>query len=261
MRSHNDNVLKQEEMKLKRNLAKLTDLSNVSKSGLYRTIYKKPSSFVLVENQQKDTRQDMVKAPDVPPAALSSNLLPKMQSLLHQPVWRLSSADKRNTHNCAAFNGVDVTVNTPRPPSSLRKTILLKSLDLHNRESTLRWLGQELSHMSSPELDVLLPPQHKLSGYKFQYNSASTDSTLERRLGDQFFKAWKDKCKRSLSSYIPPDDVLRCRYLRLSENNIASLLQKCKESGIHVDIHPHMKESDIDISTVMSSESSNTVSL
>lgn len=47
-----------------------------------------------------------------------------------------------------------------------------------------------------------------------------------------------------------------CRYLRLSESNISTLLQLCKESGVDVDIHPHMKDSDIDIATLFKSSSS-----
>nr|XP_020643997.1 uncharacterized protein C16orf78 homolog isoform X2 [Pogona vitticeps] len=43
------------------------------------------------------------------------------------------------------------------------------------------------------------------------------------------------------------------RYLRLSQSNIDTLLELCKESGIYIDLHPHMKESDIDVSTVLSS--------
>ncbi|KAH0619621.1 hypothetical protein JD844_000404 [Phrynosoma platyrhinos] len=47
-----------------------------------------------------------------------------------------------------------------------------------------------------------------------------------------------------------------CLYLRLSQSNIDTLLELCKESGIYIDLHPHMKESDIDVSTVLSSNTS-----
>ncbi|XP_075693036.1 uncharacterized protein C16orf78 homolog [Rhinoderma darwinii] len=182
MRLRNNNLLQQEERKIKRNLAKLTDVSNVSKSGLSGNIYKKPSGVVLFENQRENTQHNFVKVSDGASAALSSDHLPNFFRFHHQPV--------------------------------------------------------------------------------FGINNTGNDPTSEKRLKELFFKAWQEEnFKRPASSYIPPDDVLRCRYLRLSESNIASLLQKYKDSGIHVAIHPHMKESDIDISTVMSSENINTVSL
>jgi hypothetical protein len=36
------------------------------------------------------------------------------------------------------------------------------------------------------------------------------------------------------------------RYLRLSKNNIRTLLKLCKDAGLDVDIHPHMVEAEID---------------
>ncbi|XP_063951791.1 uncharacterized protein LOC129268540 [Lytechinus pictus] len=42
-----------------------------------------------------------------------------------------------------------------------------------------------------------------------------------------------------------PLQVLRCRYLRLSQSNIDTLLEMCRESGIEVGVHPHMNIEDI----------------
>ena len=40
------------------------------------------------------------------------------------------------------------------------------------------------------------------------------------------------------------------RYLRLSENNVRTLLKLCKDAGMNVDIHPHMFEGEIDAKKV-----------
>lgn len=47
----------------------------------------------------------------------------------------------------------------------------------------------------------------------------------------------------------PSGPVLR-RYLRLSKNNIRTLLKLCKDAGMNVDIHPHMVEGEIDAKKV-----------
>ncbi|KAM4017674.1 uncharacterized protein C16orf78 homolog isoform 2-T3 [Anomaloglossus baeobatrachus] len=253
MRSHNDNLLKREEMKIRKNLAKLADASNVSKSGL-NNIYKKPSSVALFENHQEDEKS----------TALSSDHLHNIFSTLHQPVHNISSTDKRNK-KIVTFSGMDISMdmNARRPAHGVtsKSSTLPKSFSQHHRESATRRLEPKLRRISIQELDLIFPLPRKSSVDMFQCNPSSTDLAFKKRLRELIFKAWQDQCKKPLNSYITPDDALRCRYLRLTENNISSLLQKCKESGIHVDIHPHMKESDIDISTVMSSENINTVSL
>ncbi|XP_069596097.1 uncharacterized protein C16orf78 homolog isoform X2 [Ranitomeya imitator] len=250
MKSYNDNLMKREERKIKKNLAKLADSSNVSNTGLYKNIYKKPSSVALFENQQEDGKS----------TTLSSDHLLN----LYQPVR--NKTDKRiNKESDMSFSGLDIGLDmgTSRPALGItpKSSTLLKSSNLHTRRSTLRWLAPELSQISIQERDVMLPQLRKLSVDKFQCHSSSTDLALKTTLEELIFKVWQDKCKKHVNSYITPDEALRCRYLRLTEKNVSSLLQKCKESGIHVDIHPHMKESDIDISTIMSSENINTVSL
>ncbi|XP_006882640.1 PREDICTED: uncharacterized protein C16orf78 homolog [Elephantulus edwardii] len=51
---------------------------------------------------------------------------------------------------------------------------------------------------------------------------------------------------------LKPEEVLSCRYLRLSKNNIKTLLKLCKDAGLNVDIHPHMIEGEIDAKMVFS---------
>ncbi|XP_073514053.1 uncharacterized protein C16orf78 homolog [Phyllobates terribilis] len=254
MKSYNDSLLKREERKIKKNLAELADTSNVSNSRLYKNIYKKPSSVALFENQQEDGKSN----------ALSSDHQLNIFSTNHQPACNLNRTGKRIKED-VSFSGIYISLDmsTSRPSHGItpKSSTLLKSSNLHTRGSNLRWLTPERSQISIQEFDVMFPLLCKLSVDKFQCHSSSTDLAFKKRLRELILKTWQDKCKKHLNSYITPDDALRCRYLRLTENNISSLLQKCKESGIHVDIHPHMKESDIDISTLMSSENINTVSL
>uniref|UniRef100_A0ACB8EA99 Uncharacterized protein n=2 Tax=Sphaerodactylus townsendi TaxID=933632 RepID=A0ACB8EA99_9SAUR len=75
---------------------------------------------------------------------------------------------------------------------------------------------------------------------------------LEKSRGEEMLKP-----AQSLPQ-IRPEEILSCRYLRLSQSNIDTLLELCKESGIYIDIHPHMKESDINVSTVLSTNPSRT---
>nr|XP_023411324.1 uncharacterized protein C16orf78 homolog [Loxodonta africana] len=42
-----------------------------------------------------------------------------------------------------------------------------------------------------------------------------------------------------------PSSATNSLYLRLSKNNIKTLLKLCKDAGMNVDIHPHMIEGDI----------------
>ncbi|XP_028333329.1 uncharacterized protein C16orf78 homolog [Physeter macrocephalus] len=50
---------------------------------------------------------------------------------------------------------------------------------------------------------------------------------------------------------LKPEEVLSCRYLRLSKNNIRTLLKLCKDAGMNVDIHPHVVEEEIDAKKVL----------
>ena len=50
-------------------------------------------------------------------------------------------------------------------------------------------------------------------------------------------------------------DLVSHRYLRLSPNNIRTLVKLCKDAGMSVDIHPHMVEAEIDARKVFSQTS------
>ncbi|XP_036603889.1 uncharacterized protein C16orf78 homolog isoform X2 [Trichosurus vulpecula] len=52
------------------------------------------------------------------------------------------------------------------------------------------------------------------------------------------------------STLLKPQEVLSCRYLRLSKNNIQTLIRLCREAGMDIDIHPHMNESEMNANRI-----------
>ncbi|XP_069867979.1 uncharacterized protein C16orf78 homolog [Dipodomys merriami] len=74
------------------------------------------------------------------------------------------------------------------------------------------------------------------------------DTTYERRLKSLMDKGTEPKIENV--KMLKPEEVLSCRYLRLSKNNIRTLLKLCKDVGMDVDIHPHMVEAEIDAKKV-----------
>nr|KAF6409128.1 hypothetical protein HJG63_001711 [Rousettus aegyptiacus] len=70
------------------------------------------------------------------------------------------------------------------------------------------------------------------------------DASYDRRLKNLVEKG--GEAKMEMVRMLKPEEVLSCRYLRLSENNVRTLLKLCKDAGQNVDIHPHMVEGEID---------------
>ncbi|XP_066099117.1 uncharacterized protein C16orf78 homolog [Saccopteryx bilineata] len=74
------------------------------------------------------------------------------------------------------------------------------------------------------------------------------EASYERRLKTLLDKNVEPKVDMVKS--LKPEEVLSCRYLRLSKNNIRTLLKLCKDAGLNVEIHPHMVEGEIDAKKV-----------
>ncbi|XP_040591267.1 uncharacterized protein C16orf78 homolog [Mesocricetus auratus] len=72
----------------------------------------------------------------------------------------------------------------------------------------------------------------------------------ERKLKSLMEKGTEPKIETA--KMLKPEEVLSCRYLRLSKNNIKTLIKLCKDAGMDVDIHPHMVESEIDSKKIFS---------
>ncbi|XP_048210706.1 uncharacterized protein C16orf78 homolog [Perognathus longimembris pacificus] len=80
------------------------------------------------------------------------------------------------------------------------------------------------------------------------WTTKTPDTTYERRLKNLMDKGTEPKIENV--KMLKPEEVLSCRYLRLSKNNIRTLLKLCKDAGLDVDIHPHMVEAEIDAKKV-----------
>nr|XP_035962210.1 uncharacterized protein C16orf78 homolog [Halichoerus grypus] len=78
--------------------------------------------------------------------------------------------------------------------------------------------------------------------------SRTAEISYERKLKSLMEKGTEPKVE--LVRMLKPEEVLSCRYLRLSKNNIRTLLKLCKDAGMIVDIHPHMVEGEIDAKKV-----------
>ncbi|KAG3257331.1 hypothetical protein H1C71_040443 [Ictidomys tridecemlineatus] len=88
------------------------------------------------------------------------------------------------------------------------------------------------------------------------WGSKAQDASFERKLKTLMDKSTEPKME-SLKM-LKPEEVLSCRYLRLSKNNIRTLLKLCRDAGLSMDIHPHMTESEIDSKKVFGRSSSAT---
>ncbi|XP_003792647.1 uncharacterized protein C16orf78 homolog [Otolemur garnettii] len=77
-----------------------------------------------------------------------------------------------------------------------------------------------------------------------EWTSKTSDPSYERKLKNLMEKGMEPKVETA--KMLKPEEVLSCRYLRLSKNNIRTLLKLCRDAGMVVDIHPHMIEREID---------------
>ncbi|XP_031196608.1 uncharacterized protein C16orf78 homolog isoform X2 [Mastomys coucha] len=77
-----------------------------------------------------------------------------------------------------------------------------------------------------------------------EWANKANDNNYERKLKSLMEKGIEPKMENA--KMLKPEEVLSCRYLRLSKNNIKTLIKLCKDAGMDVDIHPHMVEAEID---------------
>ncbi|XP_028611303.1 uncharacterized protein C16orf78 homolog [Grammomys surdaster] len=82
------------------------------------------------------------------------------------------------------------------------------------------------------------------AGLLREWANKATENNYERKLKSLMEKGIEPKMENA--KMLKPEEVLSCRYLRLSKNNIKTLIKLCKDAGMDVDIHPHMVEAEID---------------
>ncbi|XP_055992081.1 uncharacterized protein C16orf78 homolog [Sorex fumeus] len=94
-----------------------------------------------------------------------------------------------------------------------------------------------------PMLQDILFSQRRSTLFR-EWAGKTSEALYERRLKSLIEKTPEPKAEAS--KMLRPEEVLSCRYLRLSKNNVRTLLKLCKDAGMNVDIHPHMVEGEID---------------
>ncbi|XP_029140511.1 uncharacterized protein C16orf78 homolog [Protobothrops mucrosquamatus] len=263
MKLMNENLLLQEERKVKRWLRNQASLSPTSS---YKAVYYKTSNYPGSSQGQTITDTHPISGKDSVdiPWSQFGDHLSNFVSFLRQPTKR-SIYDRKPSNNLTPFSGMDLptqtlsarNANAPRnsirstasPNKEIRKTSNRKQSNLENTISL-----QEAVALF-PSLQRLLTKKEKFSISSLYVQSPSTGfTTLQKKL-----KSMLDKDREDENFKIPlplpkikPEEILSCRYLRLSQSNIDTLLELCKESGIYIDLHPHMKESEIDVSSILS---------
>ncbi|XP_044283997.1 uncharacterized protein C16orf78 homolog [Varanus komodoensis] len=263
MKVMNANLLKQEERKVKRWLKKQ---AQISPSMSYKTLYYKTYSYPeSSQDQYTDTRPVSVKESIDIPWSQFGDHLPNFVSFLRLPTKR-PSYDLKHSKDLTPFSGMNLpmqtllarnanaprnsTYNMPPPGRDTKKGSSSKPSSLDNSIS----LHEAVALFPSLQRLLKKGDQFTLSNLHL-HNPVSGQTALQKKLKNMLEKEREEDKFRSLESLpqMKPEEILSCRYLRLSQSNIDTLLELCKESGIFIDLHPHMKESDIDVMTVLSS--------
>uniref|UniRef100_H0X7C4 Uncharacterized protein n=1 Tax=Otolemur garnettii TaxID=30611 RepID=H0X7C4_OTOGA len=128
-----------------------------------------------------------------------------------------------------------------------RKHSLLIELDIKDAIALESIMQRPASHRrQSSGLDPAV--QENIFGrrptFLREWTSKTSDPSYERKLKNLMEKGMEPKVETA--KMLKPEEVLSCRYLRLSKNNIRTLLKLCRDAGMVVDIHPHMIEREID---------------
>ncbi|XP_043753422.1 uncharacterized protein C16orf78 homolog [Cervus elaphus] len=157
-------------------------------------------------------------------------------SALYRRLYRVEAKGKRLSSLTPSINSRD----TPR----------ISDLDIKDavaQESTQRPMPYRRQSIIEPILQDTAFAQRKSTLFR-EWGSKMPDASYERKLKSLMEKGTEPKME--MVKMLKPEEVLSCRYLRLSKNNIRTLLKLCKDAGMNVDIHPHMFEGEIDAKKV-----------
>nr|CAI9696962.1 unnamed protein product [Rangifer tarandus platyrhynchus] len=157
-------------------------------------------------------------------------------SALYRRLYRVEAKGKRLSSLTPSINSRD----TPR----------ISDLDIKDavaQESTQRPMPYHRQSIIEPILQDTAFAQRKSTLLR-EWGSKMPDASYERKLKSLMEKGTEPKME--MMKMLKPEEVLSCRYLRLSKNNVRTLLKLCKDAGMNVDIHPHMFEGEIDAKKV-----------
>ncbi|CAH1793996.1 unnamed protein product [Owenia fusiformis] len=112
-------------------------------------------------------------------------------------------------------------------------------------EEKLQEYHDLLSKVNPKELALLMfsHMQHNMPGSIAQHQATPHKRKL---LALEILIRQLPDIRKELTKFkFDPVEMLSCRYLRLSKNNVERLTTMCEDSGIDVGIHPHMTESQV----------------
>ncbi|KAI4571865.1 hypothetical protein MJG53_013971 [Ovis ammon polii x Ovis aries] len=155
---------------------------------------------------------------------------------LYRRLYRVEAKGKRLSSLTPSTNSND----TPRKSD-------LDIKDAVAQESTQRPMPYRRQSVVEPVLQDTAFAQRKSTVLR-EWGGKMPDASYERKLKSLMDKGTEPKME--MMKMLKPEEVLSCRYLRLSKNNIRTLLKLCKDAGMNVDIHPHMIEGEIDAKKV-----------
>ncbi|XP_051835768.1 uncharacterized protein C16orf78 homolog [Antechinus flavipes] len=146
-------------------------------------------------------------------------------------------------------------------------TNYLASLKDANKKLMGELDGPEIVISTTPRLSILRRSTLDPNVNQFLQDTFSSSRKISKMIDpssglqayDRKMKNLIDKTpyiKPETSTLLKPEEVLSCRYLRLSKNNIQTLLRLCKEAGMDIDIHPHMNESEMNANKIFTQKPS-----
>ncbi|XP_014379320.1 uncharacterized protein C16orf78 homolog [Alligator sinensis] len=260
MKSMNDTLMKQEERKAKRWLVKQAELLPAPS---YKNLCKMPSSEMTPEANQAIQQVSGRHSTETPCSQFGDHLS-NFVSFLRRPTKR---TDTKHSKDVIPFSRTDLSLKTVSAKNSYDPQVTSYNMhptaSISKKGSSARRLNMENNNLSTRDAISRFPSLQKLSvtGDKLSFSKLALHDPFygspaaEKRMKSIFESPWQEeRLKQTVTlPQIRPEEFLSCRYLRLSQSNINTLLQLCKESGVHMEIHPHMKESEININTVLSS--------
>ncbi|XP_072135264.1 uncharacterized protein [Mobula birostris] len=248
-----------EKEKVEKNLEKLKTISNQKILINRQKLPEKVAKTTAAENHQESVQSSSGAG-----SSQFGDHLPKFASFLQNPTKKIGQSALRSS---VPFSRLSSPINTSpsKNTDSLTKnmnsglgSVNLSKLSKYNTSYSRS--NQMPSNLDSRGTITRMPSLSKvLSAGGSKYVTDSRESlygslTLDKSLNEMLSRIANEKVKvqSAGAKALKPEEALRCRYLRLSQNNISTLLKQCEESGYQVDIHPHMKESEVNVDGVFS---------
>nr|XP_045377703.1 uncharacterized protein C16orf78 homolog [Camelus bactrianus] len=190
-----------------------------------------------LERRQRKKTQSL----QVPFQVSGQNAKDEETSALYRRLYRVEAKGKRLSMALGNY------------PKDMPRKSDVDIKDVITQESTQRSMPYHRQSTTEPTLQDAIFPQRRATLFR-DWVGKMSDISYERKLKSLMEKGVEPKVE--MVRMLKPEEVLSCRYLRLSKNNIRTLLKLCKDAGMNVDIHPHMVEGEIDAKKVFNQNTS-----